>query len=266
MNVVELHVYPLKSAGGISLQRTDVLRGGFRHDRRFMLVDANGSFISQRSQPRLALVTTAMEGSSLILTTPRGASATVPLAPEGPRRTVRIWNDIVEAIEVSGDAARMFSDYTGAPCSLVFMPEEVVRPLEAPYGKPGERVGFADGFPVLLATRPSLDELNGRLAEPIRMNRFRANLVVEGGTPFEEDLYARVHIGSIGFRMPKRCARCEITTVEQETGRIGKEPLRTLAKYRVTDKHVYFAQNIVPDREGSIALGDAVTYLEPLRR
>lgn len=265
MKLAELHIYPLKGARGIALPHAEVLLGGLRHDRRFVLLDANGRFLTQRTHPTLALVTTAIDGSTLVLETPGGRGVRLPLAPEGARRTVRIWDDDVEAVDVGGDAAELLSTHLGEPCSLVFMPDDVVRPVEAPYAAPGDRVGFADAYPLLLATRASLADLNGRLAQPVLMNRFRPNVVIEGGEPFEEERYARVRIGALTFRMPKRCARCQVTTVDQETAAVGKEPLRTLAAYRTEGHKVLFAQNTIPDGEGRLAVGDAVTYLDPLQ-
>jgi uncharacterized protein YcbX len=264
--LAEIHVYPLKGARGIALDRADVLAGGLRHDRRFMLLDAHGEFVTQRKHPRMALVTTALEAAGLAIGVPGAGTFEIELAPGGPRRTVRVWDDDVEAVELRGAVVDALSDHLGERCSLVYMPEDVVRPVEAPHGAPADRVGFADAYPVLLAARASLAELNARLAEPLPMNRFRPNLVVEGGDAYAEDVHARVRVGPLTFRMPKRCSRCAVTTVDQETAAIGKEPLRTLAKYRSVDNHVYFAQNLIPDglddnRAVSLAVGDEVTYV-----
>ena len=269
LRLAGIHVYPLKGARGISLERAEALVGGLRHDRRFLLLDAKGGFITQRSHPRLALVTTALsaERSSLALGVPGGTPTEVPLCPAtagAARRVVRIWDDDVEAVDVLGPVVEQLSDYLGERCSLVFMPEDVVRPVEAPYGAPGDRVGFADAYPYLLATSASLAELNARLAEPVPMNRFRPNLVIEGGAAYDEERHARVRIGTLEFRMPKRCSRCQVTTVDQATAAVGKEPLRTLASYRSEDNKVYFAQNLVPDAVGTLGVGDAVEYLDPL--
>lgn len=264
MKLVELHVYPLKGARGIALERADVRRGGLQHDRRFLLIDPEGAFVTQRGQPTLALVTTAIDGPTLTLGTPLGGSVSLPLGPDGPRRMVRIWHDEVEAVEVGGAAAELVSEHLGLRCSLVYMPDDVVRPVESPYGAPGDRVGFADAYPVLLAARASLEDLNARLAAPIAMSRFRPNLVVDGGAPFDEERYERARVGSVTFRMPKRCSRCQVTTVDQDTAEVGKEPLRTLAQYRAVANNVYFAQNMIPDAEGSLAVGDDVAYLSPL--
>ena len=269
MRLAEIHVYPLKGARGIALDRADVLAGGLRHDRRFLLLGADGRFLTQREIPRLALVTTlivphAGRGSSLAIGTPGTAPVEIPLAPDladSPRRTVRIWSDDVEAIDIGGPVVERLSEHLGERCSLVFMPDDVVRRVEAPYGAPGDRVGFADAYPVLLATSASLDDLNMRLAERVPMNRFRPNLVVDGGAAYQEEEHARVRVGGISFRMPKRCSRCQVTTVDQATAAVGKEPLRTLASYRTENNKVYFAQNLIPDREGTIAVGDEVSYL-----
>ena len=264
MRLAEIHVYPLKGARGIALERADVLLGGLRHDRRFMLLGAEGTFLTQRSHPTLALVTTALRGASLVIGTPAGGSAEIALAPEGPRRIVHVWDDDVEAIDVGGSAAALLSDHLGETCSLVFMPDDVVRPVESPYGGPGDRVGFADAYPVLLATHASLADLNARLTEPVPMNRFRPNLVVSGGEAFDEERHGRVQVGATLYRMPKRCSRCQVTVVDQATGITGKEPLRTLATYRTENNKVYFAQNLIPDGEGAIAIGDDVVYADPL--
>lgn len=263
MRLAEVHVYPLKGARGITLPRAEVLRSGLRHDRRFLLLDGKGVFLTQRAHPTLALVTTAFDGDNLTFDVRGVGSAAIPIAPEGPRREVRIWDDDVAAVDVPGAAAALLSEHLGERCSLVFMPDDVVRPVESPYGAAGDRVGFADAYPVLLAARASLDDLNTRLAQPVPMDRFRPNLVVDGGEAFEEERYGRATVGAASFRMPKRCARCNVVVVDQATGVAGKEPLRTLAAYRSDGNKVYFAQNLIPDGEGWLAVGDEVRYTEP---
>ncbi len=270
MRLAELNVYPLKGARGVALDRADVLAGGLRHDRRFMLLDGRGDFITQRKHPQMALVTTAFVGESLAIGVPGAKEIAVALAPaHGARRTVRIWDDDVEGVLVESPVVEALSDHLGEPCTMVFMPDDTVRPVEAPYGAPGDRVGFADAYPVLLATRASLADLNGRLPSSVpavRMDRFRPNLVIEGGAPYEEEAHPRVRVGALTFRMPKRCSRCAVVTVDQQTGAVGKEPLRTLATYRTENNYVYFAQNLIPDgldgdRAVMLSVGDAVDYL-----
>ena len=264
MNLAAIHVYPLKGARGISLERAEALVGGLRNDRRFLLLDAEGRFLTQRSHPKLALVTTALASEALTVGVPGSSPVAIPCAPVtsgAARRIVRIWDDDVEAVDLRGPVVELLSDFLDTRCSLVFMPDDVVRPVEAPYGKPGDRVGFADAYPFLLATTASLAELNARLAEPVPMNRFRPNLVIDGGAAYDEERHASIRIGALTFRMPKRCSRCQVTTVDQANAEVGKEPLRTLASYRTENNKVYFAQNLVPDAEGTLTVGDTVEYL-----
>ncbi len=268
MHVASLAVYPVKGCRGIDLERVEILRRGPRSDRRFMVLGKEDTFLTQRTHPRLALVGTRLHEGTLELFV-EGRSVTVPLAFDGPGRSVRVWDDDVSGI-VSGfaEADAFFSAWLGEKCTLVAMPEDAERPVEAPYGAADDRVSFADGYPVLLATNASLHALNEALvasgAAAVPMNRFRPNIVVEGGTPWAEDLFDRVRIGSMTFRMPKRCARCAVTTVDQATGAVGKEPLKTLATLRCENNKVYFAQNLIPDlvpgAPSFIAVGDEVVY------
>ncbi|MDF2694293.1 MAG: Flavodoxin reductase [Labilithrix sp.] len=267
MRVASLHVYPVKGARGITLDRAELLASGIRHDRRFMLVGEDGVFLSQRQHPQLALVDVALDDDRMMLAV-AGATASVPQRPEGRRRRVRVWDDEVDAVDVGGAAAELISDHLGRRCSLVFMPDDVVRPVEAPYGRAPDRVGFADAFPVLVASLASLADLNTRLEQQgkaaVPMDRFRPNVVVEGGAPFDEDAAQTMRIGSVVFRTPKRCARCQVTTVDQQTGATSKEPLRTLAGYRTEANKVYFAMNAIPDlapnTSATLSVGDAVLY------
>lgn len=259
MRLASLHIHPLKGARGIQVERAYVEPRGLRNDRRFMLVDARGGFVSQRSHPRLALVETALEGGSLRLVLPGGAAVLVPLAPEGPPREVEVWGDRVTAVRVQGEASPLLSRFLGDALELVHMPPEVRRPVDPDYAEPGDHVSFADGFPLLLASRDSLRDLNARLATPLGMERFRPNLVIEGGQAHAEDAHERVRVGALHFRMPKRCSRCQVTTVDQATGELaGPEPLRTLAGYRGEGRRVYFGQNLIPDGEGLLSVGDEV--------
>jgi uncharacterized protein YcbX len=233
-----------------------------------MVVDADGTFVTQRKYPELARVAATIVGDRLLLAVDGGRSASVPLVPDGPRRRVRVWDDEVDAVDVAGDAATLFSEHLGMPCSLVFMPSDVVRQVEEPYARPGDRVGFADGYPVLVASLASLADLNARLvaagSPPVPMDRFRPNIVVEGGDAFAEEAATTARIGGVVFRMPKHCARCKVTTVDQATGIAGKEPLRTLASYRTVANDVNFAMNAIPDLAHDVSavlrVGDAVTY------
>jgi uncharacterized protein len=245
VRLASIHVYPVKGARGISLEESDVLMSGLRHDRRFMLVDAAGKFMTQREHPKLALVDVVLGAQSITI----DGAIEVPLAlPFVERTKVTVWKDTVDAIAVPGDASSWLSDRLGVACTLYWMPPDVAR------------CGFADAFPVLVASLASLDDLNARLATPVPMDRFRPNLVVEGGEAFDEERFPTVTIGAVRMTLPKRCDRCVVTTVNQATAEVGKEPLRTLASYRKVGNHVYFAMNAIPEREGHVAVNDRVVY------
>jgi uncharacterized protein YcbX len=241
-----IHVYPVKGARGISLGESDVLRSGLRHDRRFMLVDGDGKFMTQREHPKMALVDVALGKESITI----GGEIEVPLSLPSSlaRTTVTVWKDSVDAIAVPGDASTWFSDRLRVACTLYWMPPDVARP------------GFVDAYPVLIASLASLADLNARLETPVPMDRFRPNLVIDGGAPFDEERFPTATIGSVRMTMPKRCDRCAVTTVNQVTAEVGKEPLRTLATYRKDANKVYFAMNAIPEREGHVAVNDPASY------
>ncbi|HUP19371.1 MAG TPA: MOSC domain-containing protein [Gemmatimonadota bacterium] len=259
--VAGLFVYPVKSMSGIAVDQVDLDALGFPHDRRWMTTDAEGHFLTQRVLPRLALVRTAIEGDRLRLSAD-GAALELPLVPPaGPTEPVRVWRDDVGAVPAGEDSDRWISDFLGLPARIFGFPPAAVRPAKRDPGGRGARIGFADAYPGLLISEESLEDLNGRLEEPLEMNRFRPNLVVRGAGPFAEDGWRRVRAGEVEFDVAGPCARCATTTVDQATGERGKEPLRTLATFRREGSEVMFGQNVVHAAPGRIRLGDPVEIL-----
>jgi MOSC domain-containing protein len=259
LRLTGLNIYPIKSARGIALDQSEVDEFGLHYDRRWMVVDDSGQFMSQRSHSRLALVVPSIRGDQLRVDAPGMPTLEVPLRPSPTVATrVAVWDDVCPACWVGENAAGWFSEFLGSACSLVHMANDVVRPADPAFAPPGSRVSFADGFPFLLISEESLADLNQRLAEPLPMNRFRPNLVVAGGEPYEEDRWVRIEIGGIGLRVVKPCGRCVVTTTDQTTGERGKEPLRTLAMYRKRDGEVMFGQNVVHEGRGRLRVGDSV--------
>jgi uncharacterized protein YcbX len=257
-----LYVYPIKSCGGIAAEEWDVDERGLRHDRRWMLVDEANQFISQRELPRMALIGVRIDPDGLVVSAPGMPSLQVLfLPPEGHLLRAQVWDDVVETLPVGGGADRWFERFLGVKCKLVYLPEESVRPVDRDYGRAGDQVGLADGFPFLLISESSLAELNARLEQPLPMDRFRPNLVIGGCDPYAEDGWRVVRIGSITLRVVKPCARCAITTVDQSTATRGKEPLRTLATFRRSGTKVLFGQNLVHDGTGVLRAGDPVEVL-----
>jgi len=265
--VTALHVYPVKSCAGVALARAEVGPRGIRQDREYMVVEAaTGAFLTPRELPRMALIRPALADGRLRLEAPGMPPIGVAPVPdgEGEAREVVVWKDACRAVDQGDEVAAWLGEFLGIDCRLVRMADDHVRRVDPAYAT-GERdqVGFADGYPFLLISEESLADLNGRLAEPLPMNRFRPNLVVAGGgAPFLEDGWRRVRIGGLGFAVVKPCARCAITTTDQATGARGKEPLRTLATFRRGERGVLFGQNLIHDGEGEIAVGDRVTVLD----
>jgi uncharacterized protein YcbX len=266
IRVSRLFIYPVKSCRGVEVDEARVGATGFEHDRRWMLVGGNGSFLSQREHPRMALVKVRVGEDRLSLAAP-GLPALEVGSGEEPRRMSRVtvWDDVCEAVDEGEKAARWFSEHLGVPARLVRLADDDARPLSSPAAQPGDRISFVDGFPFLLLSQASHDGLNRRLALPVPIDRFRANIVVDGCEPHAEDGWSQVRVGEVKFKVAKPCARCVITTVDQSTGERGREPLRTLSTYRTQDGQVLFGQNLVHQTSGIVRVGDPVDVLGDIR-
>ncbi len=255
-------VYPVKSAAGIQRGSWQVDGFGLRHDRRWMVVDLAGDSLTQRELPRLALLAVELRSSELVLRFPGAEPLELPLDPPVASRVrVTVLGEPTEAMPIGPAAATWLSRCLGVACRLVYMPDDVRRSVDPTYAGPTDRTSFTDGFPFLLISDASLAELNGRLPEPLPMNRFRPNLVVSGCEPFAEDGWDGFWIGSIEFNVVKPCARCVITTTDQVTAQRGKEPLRTLASFRARDGGVLFGQNVLHRGEGVLSVGTPLKWL-----
>jgi uncharacterized protein YcbX len=260
--VSELWVYPVKSCRGIALERAEIGPRGIRWDRHWMVVDAEGGFLTQRQLPAMALIGTALAPDGLRLDAPGRPPLHVPYDACDARIPVKVWNDELRACAVSPEADRWLSATLGRPCRLVRFPDDARRAVDPRFGRQGDETAFSDGFPLLLIGQASLDDLNARLARPLPMRRFRPNVVVRGAPAYAEDDWRQVRIGGLGCRVVKPCSRCAITTVDPERGvRDGGEPLEALAGYRRRDGRVYFGQNVIPDGTGEVQIGDAVAVL-----
>lgn len=261
MRLSGLFVYPIKACAGIALERAEVIERGLAGDRRYMLVDRNGKFITQRELPKLCLVSTGFDGDQLALSAPGVGGLSVPRSLDhGERVPFQVWSSQGHALR-HGEGSRWFSEFLGRETSLVYMPDDERRAVNPARARPDDVVSFADGYPLLLISEESLSDLNLRLDEPLEMRRFRPNLVIAGAQPYGEDHMTALRIGAVTFRGVKRCDRCSVTTVNPDTGERGKEPLRTLAQYRQADGKVWFGMNLIHDHGGSLALGDDVEVL-----
>jgi uncharacterized protein YcbX len=254
-----LYVYPVKACRGVRVASSRVVARGFEHDRRYMIVDTAGRFISQREVPKLSLVSTAFERGGIVLSRDGQQDFLLPLSiSEGPARDFDLWGDSGSALGHEA-ASSWMSAVLERPVSVLYMPDSHRRPVNPARARPTDVVSFADGYPFLAISEASLADLNSRLETPVEMERFRPNIVVSGIPAYGEDHWQTVRMGALGFRAPKRCDRCSVTTVDLTSGVRGKEPLRTLAKYRQEDGKVWFGMNLIHDHEGVLAVGDRVS-------
>lgn len=261
ITVSQLNVFPVKGLKGIAVESSAATGRGLAHDRRFVVVDAAGRFLSQRELPLMATVWTDIAGGELRLAAPDHDEVAVPLEPAGGEPLVAtVWNSECAAIAPSPEADRWLTAALGRPCRLAYMPESTRRTSSERHAGPGHLVGFADGFAFLVVSEASLAALNARLARPVPMDRFRANIVVRGCEPFAEDGWGEFAVGAARLRMAKPCGRCQVTTTDQSTGEVtGPEPLATLSAWRMSaDYGARFGMNAVTLAPGAIRVGDAL--------
>jgi uncharacterized protein len=264
LTLSEIWIYPVKSLGGIRLEKATVLGKGLQYDRRWMLIDENNVFMTQRIYPEMALFKLGFgEGRMSIACKTAGgtiSSTGFNVADLHSQKWIKakIWNDDVTVLEVDPDVSDWFSHHLRIRCRLVAFPEENPRPVDPQYKVQDEQVSLADAYPFLIIGQSSLNDLNKRLAQPVPMNRFRPNFVFTEATPYIEDEWRNLSIGKVPFVAVKKSDRCVLTTVNQDTAEKGPEPLRTLSGYRKAGNKVYFGQNLVTLGEGQVSSGDPV--------
>ena len=265
--VSDLYIYPVKSGAGIRVPSATLDPIGIVGDRRWMVVDRDHRFLSQREIPRLALLRAELIDGGIRLEAPGVEACDVATPPlDHARVSVTVWDDTFDALPVQDDADTWASHFLGVQSRLIYCPPDVQRPVDPEYALNQEQVSFADGFPLLVAGQASLDDVNRRLeargVAPVPMNRFRPNLVIAGSEPFAEDTWRRIRIGrgaaAVEIDIVKPCARCSTVPVDQATGIRGKEPLTTLASYRQRNGKVYFGQNAIHTASGVLQVGDQV--------
>lgn len=264
ISLSSLTYFPIKACRGFDVRESNVERMGLEHDRRMMVVTPQGNFLTQREYPRLALVTPTLKNDSVTLTAPGFDSLHFNTQTNGAAIPVNIWKSMnVRAIDQGEETAQWFSDWLGLSVRLVHMEDGFVRKVNAEYTiNEDDHTGFADGYPILIISEESLQDLNSRLDSPLPMNRFRPNIVVKGAEPFAEDTWKRIRIGEIDIALVKPCARCVVTTIDKETLAKSKEPLKILEKYRRHPLGAIFGMNAIPLNTGRLELGMNVEILE----
>jgi uncharacterized protein len=262
--LTEIWIYPVKSLGGIPLRSAKVMGKGLEFDRRWMLVDDNNVFMTQRIHTQMAMFKMSLTGRQITVTkknatTNASVSFSADLAPTGKITRAKIWDDEVDVMELDPALSKWFSDHLRMSCRLVSFPEQNPRAVDPRYKVNDENVSLADAYPFLIIGESTLADLNARLTSPVPMNRFRPNFVFTGGEPYEEDTWREFKIGGNKFVGVKPCGRCVLITVNQETAEKGIEPLYTLSTYRKSEAKVLFGQNLVAIDNGTVNVGDKIS-------
>ncbi|MBJ6121985.1 MOSC domain-containing protein [Sphingomonas sp. BT553] len=266
MQLSGLFRYPVKSVRGHSLAGAMVEQRGIAGDRRWMLIDANGRFLTRRQFPDMALLDVTAGDDHIVFDHPRRGrcEAAIP-GGDAETTTASVWRDTL-LVQLGNPAANAFlTAALGRPVRLAYQPDDSLRPIDPAWSRPGEHVSLADGFPLLVTTEASLAALNERLATPVTMAHFRPSIVIAGAEPWAEDRWRHIRIGGAILRIAKPCSRCIIVTQQPLTGERldGNEPLTTLrAMGHAGTGGVMFGQNAIPDRTGVIRVGDEVEVLE----
>ncbi len=261
LSISQLYIYPIKSLGGIAVATANLTSRGLQHDRRLMLADENNRFLTQREHPAMALLQPVLAANGLYIHQKKNQLEPlfIPAQPTSGQSVIAtVWDDNCEAHPYDIAVNNWFSQALGLSCRLLYMPETRKREADKKNAHNNEIVSFADGYPMLLIGQASLDDLNARMAAPLPMNRFRPNIVFTGGEPFLEDQLLQFSINGIDFTGVKPCARCVMTTIDQQEGTSSKEPLKTLAGYRQKNNKILFGQNLVHSGEGCISVGDSL--------
>ncbi len=272
MRISSLTQYPIKSCGGMKLEQAEIDESGLLGDRPLVVVDENGEALRQLKLPRMALIQASLIGADLSVAAPGQGSLEVRVIDQGESRNAKFWHQEAPAVDQGDEAARWFSEFLGTACRLMGSVEVHKRTVPEKYRHifPAQQSRFTAVAPILLTSEASLADLNGRIAKPIRMNRFRQNIVVEGSAPFHEEWWARLRIGDMEFEKVASSERCSVTQLDQETAERGIEPIRTLAKYRRqpggVDGGLVFGVYFRPLGSGVLRVGDEVAVLEAQER
>jgi uncharacterized protein len=267
----EIWIYPVKSLSGFQVNEAIVEERGLKFDRRWLIIDENNRFLTQREFQEMALIQVSLDVENDELKSMKFSHKTKngveyilqnPLNVQTAKIEVQIWDDVVEACEIYDEINNWLSTTLNTKCRLVYMPDSTERKVDGKYAVTGNEItSFSDAYPFLIAGNEALKLLNSKIEVPITMNRFRPNFVFDGGEAHDEDFWQKFKISNVEFFGVKKCARCPIPTIDQETGIMAKEPLKSLAKYRFANNKVYFGQNLLPNSFGKVKVGDGIEVL-----
>ncbi len=266
LKVTNLWIYPIKSLAGIQLKSTHIEPRGLQYDRRWVLVDQHSVFVNQRDYPEMVFLQPVIEENQISIHHKNNPEKVLTFSlaePDTVPAEVQVWDDKCMAKPVGAEADQWFSEVLGKEVRLMFMHKDGIRPADPRYAvNENDEVSFADGYPILIISEESLALLNSKTDEHVPMNRFRANIIISGGIAHQEDQLRKININGIEMYGVKPCARCVMTTIDTHTGQKGKEPLKTLVKYRKLDRKILFGENFIPISSGHVSVGDQIDVLE----
>ena len=272
LSVSELTIYPLKSAKGVTLDSMALSELGPECDRRWMVIDKNNNFVTQRKTPAMCLIRTELVDGELYISAEESGRCHVPPGGVDIYQS-SVWGTSVNGSDCGSKAAQWISDFLDQECRIIYMHETDSRLVDPNFANNNEHVGFADGFPLLITSQASLDDFNSKLSAldsgdsktglRIGMERFRPNIVVTGNPAWAEDSWKRLTINDVEFSLVKPCSRCIMPSVNPATAKKQMQVNQTLLTHRRRGRQTYFGQNALYDRFGTINIGDAVTVIDP---
>lgn len=258
--VEEIWIYPVKSFAGISVDSARALFSGFEHDRRWMLLDTDNRFVTQREIPELCRFIPEIEGNSLRITCDDQSAELYIHSSEGKIFETRVWDDTALVCEADKSVSRFISDILKKELKLVKIFDEASRYHFSEHTGKKYPVSLADGYPYLMISYQSMDLLQQQSGNEFSVKRFRPNLVIAATEAHEEDIWRELRIGQAVFENVKPCARCIMINVDPESARVSKEPLKSLSQYRKKENKIYFGSNMACHLEGMVTVGDKITF------
>lgn len=260
----QLAIYPVKSTAQVSLLKATMGPFGLDNDRRWMLVDNNGIMLTQRKYARMCLIQCSFNDNHLTISAPEMQLLTINHEHSTSKVNATVWKDTCSAYDCGDIAANWFSQFLKTPARLVYFPANEIRQVDLNFASKGDITAFSDGFPYLLISQASLDDLNTRLNSSVEMKRFRPNLVISGTDAFAEDNWRKIRIGDITFKLVKPCSRCIIPSINPDTAEKTADVVKTLSSYRKRGNNIYFGQNVIAEGEGNLEVGMPVEVIETL--
>ena len=263
--ISQLAIYPVKSMRQIQLKKSALQFGGLKYDRRWMVIDTDGVMLTQREVVRLCLIQPELLNPEIDGGLKLSAANMPEIEINVPDGSItckaKVWDDECNAYDAGDEVADWLSQFIEIECRLVYFPDDEIRIVDQDYAQPNDHTAFSDGFPILLISQASLDDLNSRMDEAIPMARFRPNIVVSGCEAFAEDDWKQLTVGDIGLRIVKPCSRCIVPNVDIDSAERNKEPAKTLSSYRKRNNKIFFGQNVVADGVSEIELGMTLKFL-----